>query len=143
MYLIINSKKLIAEIAEHPSYVRQQTNGVIITCDKEHADAIYSNDSDAFYPIEKAGYLCESHTLIEVDSVPENVVAGYYFYHAGEFYITEENQIALDKERSAESLIEENEQLKTQVAELEEELTNAQLALCDVYEILAGGEVNG
>ncbi len=136
MYLIINSENLIAEIAQHPSYVRRQDNGVVITCDKEHADAIYSNDTNTFYPTEKSGHLWESHTLVEVDSVPENVVAGYYFYHAGEFYTTEEKQAELEKAKADEQLVEEN-------ARLEAELTNTQLALCDIYETLTGGGENG
>lgn len=100
MFLIINSNNLIAEISHHPCYVRRQSNGVVILCDKENADAIYSNDTDSFYPIEKIGYLCESHSLVEVDSVPENVVGGYYYYHAGEFYTTEENLKALAKSQA-------------------------------------------
>lgn len=95
MYLIIDSTKRIAEITKHPCYVRRQANGIVILSDVEHADAIYSNDSNTFYPIEQIGYLCESHTLVEVENVPDTVVAGYYFYHAGEYYTTEENLAAL------------------------------------------------
>ena len=102
MYLITNSAKLIVEICNHPCYVRRQSNGVVILSDQEHADAIYSNDSDTFWPIERVGYLCDSHTLVEVESVPNNVVAGYYFYHAGEFYTTEANLSALAKARTPE-----------------------------------------
>lgn len=102
MYLILDSTDRIAEICEHPCYVRRQDNGVVILSDQEHADAIYSNDSDSFYPTEKLGYLCESHTLVEVESVPAEVVAGFYFYHAGEFYTTEANLTALAKAKAPE-----------------------------------------
>lgn len=102
MYLITNSAKLIVEICNHPCYVRRQSNGVVILSDQEHADAIYSNDSDTFWPIESIGYLCDSHTLVEVESVPNNVVAGYYFYHAGEFYTTEANLSAMAKAKTPE-----------------------------------------
>lgn len=102
MYLILDSTDRIAEICEHPSYVRRQDNGVVILSDQEHADAIYSNDSDSFWPTEKLGYLCESHTLVEVESVPAEVVAGFYFYHAGEFYTTEANLTALVKAKAPE-----------------------------------------
>ena len=102
MYLILDSTDRIAEICEHPSYVRRQDNGVVILSDQEHADAIYSNDSDSFWPTEKLGYLCESHTLVEVESVPAEVVAGFYFYHAGEFYTTEANLTALAKAKAPE-----------------------------------------
>lgn len=100
MYLVINSMKLIAEICKHPSYVRKQPNGVVVLSDKENADAIYSNDSDTFWPTASTGYLCESHTLVEVDSVPAEVKAGYYFYHAGEFYTTEGNLTALARAKA-------------------------------------------
>lgn len=102
MYLILDSTDRIAEICEHPCYVRRQDNGVVILSDQEHADAIYSNDSDSFWPTEKLGYLCESHTLVEVESVPAEVVAGFYFYHAGEFYTTEANLTALAKAKAPE-----------------------------------------
>lgn len=102
MYLILTSANLIAEICQHPCYVRRQKNGVVILSDEEHADAIYSNDSNSFYPTEKLGYLCESHTLVEVDAVPETVAAGYYFYHAGEFYTTEANLAALARSKAPE-----------------------------------------
>lgn len=102
MYLITNSAKLIVEICNHPCYVRRQSNGVVILSDQEHADAIYSNDSDTFWPIERVGYLCDSHTLVEVESVPNGVTAGYYFYHAGEFYTTEANLSAMAKAKAPE-----------------------------------------
>lgn len=100
MYLIIDSKNLVAEISQHPCYVRRQSNGVVILSDKQHADAIYSDDSDTFYPLEKMGYLCENYHFIEVDSVPPEVVPGYYYYHAGEFYTTEKNLTALARDKS-------------------------------------------
>lgn len=97
MYLIIDSTNRVVEICERPCYVRRQANGVVILSDKVHADAIYSNDSDTFWTTEITGYLSDKHTLVEVDTVPSEVVAGYYFYHAGKFYTTEENLTALAK----------------------------------------------
>lgn len=102
MYLIVTSKNLIAEICSKPCYVRRQSNGVVILSDRDHADAIYSSDSDSFWPIEKIGYLCESHTFVEVDSVPAEVVPGYYYYSAGEFYTTEANLSKLAKDKAPE-----------------------------------------
>ena len=46
----------------------------------------------------------------------------------------------LNRRKTNQELAEENERLRTQVAELEDELTNTQLALCDVYELILGGE---
>lgn len=95
MYLIINSEDLIVEIANQACYVRRQPNGVITLSDKDSAEAIYSNDSDKFYPIENDEW--GKHYLVVADTVPGSVVAGYYYYHAGEFYTTEKNLSALAK----------------------------------------------
>lgn len=53
----------------------------------------------------------------------------------------------LKNKKTNEELTKENETLKQQVADLEtqaealsEELTSTQLALCDVYELMLGGE---
>ena len=44
------------------------------------------------------------------------------------------------KEKTRKQLQEENEQLRAKVVELEGQLTDTQMALCDVYELLEGGE---
>ena len=105
MYLILDSRDRIVEICKHPCYVRRQSKGVVILSDPEQADAIYSNDSDSFWPVEKIGYLCESHTLVEVEEVPPEVAAGYWFYHAGKFYTTEADLAALAKSRAPEAAV--------------------------------------
>lgn len=95
MYLIINSEDLIVEIASGACYVRRQPNGVVTLSDKDSAEAIYSNDSDKFYPVENDEW--GNYLLVTIDTVPSSVVAGYYYYHAGEFYTTEKNLNALAK----------------------------------------------
>ena len=104
MYLITNSANLIVEICEHPCYVRKQANGVVVLSEQDKADAIYSNDSNTFWPTQQVGYLCDRHTLVEVERVPAEVVAGFYFYHAGEFYTTEKNLAALNSLNDTDSL---------------------------------------
>ena len=42
--------------------------------------------------------------------------------------------------KSRQELQEENERLQVKVESLEEQLTDTQMALCDVYELLEGGE---
>ena len=54
MYLITNSANLIAEICEHPCYVRRQANGVVVLSEQDKADAIYSNDSNTFWKLSPA-----------------------------------------------------------------------------------------
>lgn len=46
----------------------------------------------------------------------------------------------LKKRKSRQELQEENERLQVKVESLEEQLTDTQMALCDVYELLEGGE---
>lgn len=46
----------------------------------------------------------------------------------------------LNQKKTPEQLQKENEELKKQVTSLENQLTDTQLALCDVYELLVGGE---
>ena len=44
------------------------------------------------------------------------------------------------KEKTRKQLQEENEQLRAKVESLEGQLTDTQMALCDVFELLEGGE---
>lgn len=46
----------------------------------------------------------------------------------------------LNKKKTNEQLAEENELLRERAAALESQLTDTQMALCDVYELLVGGE---
>ncbi len=48
--------------------------------------------------------------------------------------------LELNKKKSNEQLAQENEQLRGKVATLEGQLEDTQMALCDVYELLVGGE---
>jgi len=46
----------------------------------------------------------------------------------------------MNKRKTNEQLAAENERLRGQVTTLEGQLTDTQMALCDVYELLMGGE---
>ena len=46
----------------------------------------------------------------------------------------------LQKKKTPAQLAQENEKLRGQVETLEGQLTDTQMALCDVYELLVGGE---
>lgn len=46
------------------------------------------------------------------------------------------------KQKSVAELQKENEQLTAQVQSLETQLEDTQMALCDVYELVAGGGVD-
>lgn len=49
----------------------------------------------------------------------------------------------LNKRKTRRQLQEENEQLRGKVETLEGQVTDTQLALCDVYEAMMGGTDNG
>ena len=57
--------------------------------------------------------------------------------------IREDSVKELKKRKTVAELQAENEQLKQTVVELNEQLTNTELALVDVYEMIAGGGQNG
>ena len=85
------------DICEVAKYVRRQSNGIVVSCPQDDAEAIYSDDSNTFYPIERTGFVAEGHTLVQVDSVPDGVVAGYYYYRNGEFYTSDRELDKLSK----------------------------------------------
>ena len=45
----------------------------------------------------------------------------------------------LSTKKTNKELAKENEELKQQVSSLSDELTNTQVALCEVYELMSGG----
>lgn len=102
MYLIINSEYKIVDISNISRYVHRQPNGIVVLCDKDNAEAIYSDDHNTYYPIERVGYVADSHQLIEVDSVPEGIVAGYYYYRNGEYYTSQRELDELAKSQQSE-----------------------------------------
>ena len=138
MYLILNSQNMIAEICSHPCYVRRQANGVVILSEPEAADAIYSNDTDSFYPVERMGYLCDTYHMIEVEEVPEHVTAGYY-YHAGQFY-TSGNPLDVLAHANApglgRTLLDETAKIENALCDMdmaaEERIAEIENALCEM-----------
>ncbi len=102
MYLITNSKKKIVDTCKQACYARMQKNGVPVPCEEAEADAICNMETLAFYSTKATGFLTDAHTLVEVESIPSNVTAGYYYYHAGEFYTTSADLDALTKAQAPE-----------------------------------------
>lgn len=47
------------------------------------------------------------------------------------------------RKKSLEDLTKENTELKERLQAAEDDLTNTQIALCDVYELIAGGAIDG
>lgn len=105
MYLILDSVGRIVDISEEARYVKRQKNGLVVGCAKENAEAIYSANADKFFPLKPIGYTEDSHTLVEVKEVPNNVTAGYYFYHDGDFYTTEAELKKLAQAKAESDLV--------------------------------------
>ena len=103
MYLILNSENKILNISRMARYVYRQPNGIVVLCGAEKAEAIYSDDHNTYYPIERVGYVADSHQLVQVDSVPDGVVAGYYYYKDGEFYTSERELEELARAQGADA----------------------------------------
>ena len=57
--------------------------------------------------------------------------------------IREDSVAALRGQKSRAELQAENEQLKAKVSALERQLTDTQLAICEVFEAVMGGDDNG
>lgn len=102
MYLITNSKKKIVDTCAQACYARMQSNGVPVSCEKDEADAICNMETLAFWHTAPNSFLSDRHELVEVESIPANVVVGYYYYHAGEFYTTSGDLDALAKAQAPE-----------------------------------------
>lgn len=57
--------------------------------------------------------------------------------------IREDSVAALREKKSVAELQQENEQLRAKVDTLNAQVTDTQIALCDVYELMLGGGGNG
>lgn len=102
MYLILNSEYKVMDICEVAKYVRRQSNGIVVLCDRADAEAIYSDDHNKYYPIDRVGYVADSHQLISVENVPENIVASYYYYRDGQYYTSQTDLDNLAKSQRAD-----------------------------------------
>lgn len=130
-YLILNKQNLIAEISDNAVYVKHQDNGVDIIADVKTADRIYSNDTDVLYP-------CDEYTLLKVDMVPDNIVAGYY-YCGGNFYADENPLIALIRAktpRQEELILMQTENIENALCDMdmatETRLAEIENVLCEI-----------
>jgi len=93
MYIILNRANLVVCITSNIKRVKQQENGLIaLAREGEAATAIYATDNDSFYPIVPSDPLgVDTYRAVEVNSVPDDVVPGYWYY-TGEFFTTPEKE---------------------------------------------------
>lgn len=103
MFVILNRANLVASITEAVSYVRVEPSGLPVVTEPENAEAVYSAGNDTFYPLNTPTAAWRVATpgggvyhVEEVEGgVPDTVVAGYYYFSAGEFFMTPEKEQAL------------------------------------------------
>ena len=126
MFLICDYRGTIAEICKRAVWIKHQKNGVDISCDEKDANAVYSNDSDSFYPAGRPCTAANKYHIVSVDVVPDGVVALEYKYINGEF-VKMENTDRYDPEVRL---------LKTDARSQKtaQDATDLQLALVDQYE---------
>lgn len=100
MFIILNRANLVVSVTSAVSYVRAAAGGLPVVTTPEDAEAVYSADADTFYPLEaSAVWSGGGYRVEEVDSVPDVVVPGFYYY-SGEFYTTPEKEAELAAERA-------------------------------------------
>ena len=147
MYLICDYRGTIAEICRQAVWIKHQKNGVDISCEEKDANAIYSNDTDSFYPAGRPCTAANRYHIVTVDVVPDNVVALEYKYINGEFIPMGENdrvdpevrllktdkgvkKVASDTTDLQLALVDEYEQN----IDLNNQITDLQLTIVDLYE---------
>lgn len=129
MFLVIsNPTGLIKDISNYTCYTKIQSNNISITCEQHEANAIYSSNSDNFYSLIDEAGRTNAHSIVEVDNIPQNVVIGYYSYKDGNFFVSPQKQKELEKKQSDE----------VRIASLETQVTDTQLALCEMFESIGG-----
>lgn len=84
MYLICDYKDNIVEVCQRSVWIKRQTNGVDVLCDEADATALYSDDTDTYYPAGKAPTSGVAYRVVEVESVPAGVGKGWK-YEGGKF----------------------------------------------------------
>lgn len=104
MYVIANRENLVVSVTPAVRYVSAgQGGGFVAGVEPGEAEAVYSAADDAFYLLAAAPWAGGGHRVEEVDTVPDNVVPGYWYHAGGEFYTTPEREAALSAERAREA----------------------------------------
>lgn len=93
MFIIMNRASLVVAVTSAVKYVRVASNGLPVVTTPEEAEAIYSADTDAFYPLSaSAVWSGGGYRVEEVATVPDEVVPGFYYFGGGTFYTTPERE---------------------------------------------------
>ena len=80
MYLVLDYKNVVTEIASRAIYIKRLKNGFIDFATENDADSVYVEDTDSYYPARLAPGSCNTYHIVEVEEVPENVEALKYLY---------------------------------------------------------------
>ncbi len=93
MYIILNRANLVVCATTAARLVTQLPNGNMALAQGWNATAIYAADNDSFYPLDANGGI-DTYRLVEVETIPAEVVPGYWYY-TGEFFTTPEREAEL------------------------------------------------
>ena len=102
-FVVLNRAGLVVAASSAVQFVREtETGAPIITA--EEATAIYASDNNTFYPLATpGGQNWNAYHVEEVETVPAEVVPGFWYFNSPEFYTTPEREAALlaDRARAA------------------------------------------
>lgn len=80
MYLILDYKDVVTEIASRAVYIKKLKNGRADLATEDDADSIYVGDTDSYYPAKLAPGSCNPYRIVEVEEVPEGIEVLKYRY---------------------------------------------------------------
>lgn len=143
MYLICDYKGIIAEVCEKPAWIKRQSNGVDVLCPESEATALYSNDTDSYYPAGKAAVSGIPYHLVEVDSVPTGAGKGWKYengqYSRVSYIPTPEESAQAVARMSLASITDQDTKLK--VSGLYPDWAPGSYQVGDIYNTHQGGEL--
>lgn len=83
MYVICDRWNIVRHYSEDIRYIKTQTNGVTVGCPPAHAEAIYCNATDTYWPIKETYVGQPTYTLYDVETVPEGAEVDITRYNVG------------------------------------------------------------
>lgn len=102
MFIILNRAGLVVAVTSAVSYIKVTDSGLPIIAQKEEATAIYAADNDTIYTLRSASVWGGGGWEVrEVDTVPDEVVPGFWYWsEADGFYTTSEREAAYIEEEA-------------------------------------------
>lgn len=80
MYLVLDYKDVVTEIATRAIYIKRLKNGYVDFATENDADSVYVEDTDSYYPAKLYPGSCNVYHIVELNEVPEDVKPLRYRY---------------------------------------------------------------